>query len=365
MRTDKKNIDEKIVPENKGQKSLRRSKKRKTFIILAILAIVCAAVLIGGYCFLLDKFNNMDYEDLTGADFDINTGVDEKLEGYRNILIVGLDTRENEDEAYSKSDAIIIATINEDTGKVRLTSVYRDTLLDLEEHEGEHKLDKLTHQYMYGGPLALIKTLNRNMDLNIKEYVKVNWETVADAADNMGGLELTIKDYEIKEMNKFIKSTNKTLHGDKTKIKKAGKQTLNGIQTVTYCRIRKVGNGDYERTERMRKTMKAAFKKTKTMSIVELNDLADETLPEIGTNITGKKMVRLAIGALRYDLGKNSGWPYDVSEAVVDGVWYGPPVTLESNVKEMHRELFGQKNYEPTKKVKNINDRIIEFTGVE
>ena len=365
MRTDKINTYENIVPENKRQKRRRWSKKRKALIIISVLVIVCVALLIGGYFFLLDKFNNMDYEDLNGADYDINPGVEEKLEGYRNILIVGLDTRENEDESYSKSDAIIIATIKEDNGKVRLTSVYRDTLLDLEEQKGKHRLDKLTHQYMYGDPLSLIRTLNRNMDLNIKEYVKVNWETVADATDNMGGLELTIKDYEIKEMNKYIKSTNKTLHGDKTKIKKAGKQTLNGIQTVTYCRIRKVGNGDYERTERMRKTMKAAFKKTKTMSLGELNDLAEEILPEIGTNITGKKIVGLAVGTLRYDLGKNSGWPYDVSEAVVDGVWYGPPVTLESNVKEMHRKLFGQKNYEPTKKVKTINDRIIELTGVE
>jgi len=348
-----------------GRAAVKKNSRKKLIIALIIIAVILA--LLAGtaafaYHFLIKKFGKMEYTDLSGKDFGIDPGVEKQLKGYRNILLIGLDTRTGESESYSRSDAIIIATINKETGKITLTSVYRDTMLDIDE-DGEHKLDKVTRAYMYGGPLSLMRTLNRNMDLNIKEYIKVNWQTVADVTDAMGGLKLNVKDYEIDEMNKYIKSTNKTLHGNKTKIKKAGWQTLNGIQTVTYCRIRKVGNGDYERSERMRRTLKAAFKKAKTMKLSELNDIANATLPEIGTDISAESMTKMAIKAFDYKLGKNYGWPYDVTAAIVDGVWYGPPVTLESNVKELHGKLFKQKDYAPSDKVQQISNRIKEEIG--
>jgi anionic cell wall polymer biosynthesis LytR-Cps2A-Psr (LCP) family protein len=181
----------------------------------------------------------------------------------------------------------------------------------------------------------------------------------------MGGLTLDVKDYEVAELNKYIKDTNKTLQGDTTAIAAPGKQVLNGVQAVTYCRIRKVGNGDYERTERMRNTIKAAFAKAKTMKIKELENVADLTLPEVTTNIDAKTMFWTLYDASKLSMKKGVGWPYETTGATVGGVWYGPPVSLNANVTKLHEEMFGQAGYVPSAEVQSIHDKIVRMTGVE
>ena len=140
-----------------------------------------------------------------------------------------------------------------------MVSVVRDSFLQLEEND-QLVIDKLTHAHAYGGPVNTIRAINRNLDLNIKEFIRIDWKTVADTVDCLGGLELPITKGEINEMNKYIKDTNQSLDGSKKKIKKAGMQKLNGVQVVTYCRIRK-NDGDEQRAERYRAAMAAALKK--------------------------------------------------------------------------------------------------------
>lgn len=336
-----------------------------TLLVLALLAGAAGAGTWVVYGKLIEKFEKVEYVDYTGQDLAINPGVEESLANYRNILLVGVDTRRGESESYTRADAIIIISIDKEKETFRLISVYRDTLLELQKEDGEFKLDKVTHSYYYGGPLGTIRALNRNMDLNIKEFVKVNWYSVADFVDAMGGLTLDIKDYEVPEINKYIKDTNRTLEGDPTTLAGPGKQVLNGVQAVTYCRIRKVGDGDYERTERMRNTIKAAFKKAKTMRIRELEKVVDITLPEITSNMDAKTMLWTLYDASKLTMKKGAGWPYEVTGAIVDGVWYGPPVSLSANVTELHELIFGQKGYQPSETVMDIHDQIVQKTGVE
>lgn len=346
----------------------RRNWKKKLVITLVVLlALLGTGALAASFVYgkIIDKFEKVEYVDLSKQDLDIDPTVDADLKDYQNILLVGVDARRGELETNSRADAIIIISINKETGDFRLISVYRDTMLDLEETDGAHVLDKVTHSYVYGGAVSTIRTLNRNMDLNIKEYVKVNWYSVADFVDAMGGLTLNIKDYEVSEINKFIKNTNKTLEGDTTQLTGPGKQVLNGVQTVTYCRIRKVGNGDYERTERMRNTIKAAFAKAKTMKIKELSSVMDKTLPEVTTSISPKSMFWMLYDATKYEMKKSTGWPYETTGAMVNGVWYGPPVNLSKNVIELHKKVFKQADYEPTDRVNAISDAIILKTGVQ
>jgi LCP family protein required for cell wall assembly len=353
---------------------MRNEKRKKSKALRAFLIFLLVLVVLAGaagatawvvYGKVIDKFEKVELVDYSGQDLGINPGVEESLQGYRNILMVGVDTRRGESEAWTRADAIIIISINEEAGTFRLISVYRDTLLELQKEDGELYLDKVTHSYYYGGPLGTIRALNHNMDLNIKEFVKVNWYTVADFVDAMGGLTLDVKDYEVAELNKYIKDTNKTLQGDTTAIAAPGKQVLNGVQAVTYCRIRKVGNGDYERTERMRNTIKAAFAKAKTMKIKELENVADLTLPEVTTNIDAKTMFWTLYDASKLSMKKGVGWPYETTGATVGGVWYGPPVSLNANVTKLHEEMFGQAGYVPSAEVQSIHDKIVRMTGVE
>ena len=230
--------------------SVKPNLQRRRMILLFI-CVVLFMTLFGGVFLkqyaeakMISKFNMTTGEKLpldgsySLEAFGIDPKVDRDLKNYRNILLIGVDTRAGEKDNNCRSDANIIVSINKTTNEVRLISVLRDSYFDMEEN-GNWTLDKLTHAHAYGGPMNTIRSINRNMDLNIHEYVRVNWSSVVNIVDSIGGIDVNIEKHTIKEMNKYIKDTNKSLKGDKTKITKAGKQTLNGVQAVTFCRIRK------------------------------------------------------------------------------------------------------------------------------
>ena len=291
----------------------------------------------------------------------INSRVAKELRNYRNIALLGIDARDMSDDSQTRSDAMIIASINKETNEVKLVSLYRDTYVSLGDNYG---LDKMTHAYYYGGATQTLQTINRNLDLNCEEVVVVNWKAVADAVDLLGGLEINIRESEISEMNKYIKDTQKNIGGSKKKIRRAGKQTLNGVQAVTYARIRKdSAEGDHRRNERMKIVLSAAFEKAKNLDLDQLNKIANEVLPSIKTNITTNQMMEILLALNSYKITDSVSWPYDWTDWTYNGIWYGPPVTLKSNVTQLHEEFFNQKNYEPTDTVKEISDRISSLTG--
>jgi anionic cell wall polymer biosynthesis LytR-Cps2A-Psr (LCP) family protein len=164
-------------------------------------------------------------------------------------------------------------------------------------------------------------------------------------------------------MNKYIRDTNRSLHGSRKPIRHAGRQKLNGIQAVTYCRIRKVGGGDMERAQRMRTVFKCCYSKLMDMNLFELGAFADKVLPEIRTSMTGEQALQLVLRGCRYDISASQGWPYNWDGATIDGVSYDVPITLESNVVKLHKKAFGQKNYKAPDRVREISQRICESSG--
>lgn len=360
---------------NKKQKQ-KKSKAKIAAIILVIILAILGVLAAAGYIlgnrtldWAEEKLDSMDHVTLDDEDLEIDEQVAKDLKDYRNILILGIDKRKGEDIESCRSDAMIIMSIKKSTGEVKMISVVRDSFLQLDE-VGELRIDKLTHAHAYGGPVNTIRAINRNLDLNISEFVRVDWQTVADFVDNLGGLEMTIHDYEIDEMNKYIKDTNKSLEGDPTPIKKAGKQTLNGIQAVTYCRIRKVGGGDSERASRIRKTIEATISKCKNIvfdekaeGLKKINALCDNTLPEITTNIPTKDLMELFWEQKSIEIADSVGWPYTWDGAQLSGIWYDVPITLESNVIDLHEDIFGQKGYDPTDRVKEISELVSYESG--
>ncbi|MGI6721798.1 MAG: LCP family protein [Anaerovoracaceae bacterium] len=340
-----------------------RKKKRLRVIVIIIAIIVAAAAIASAYTYnrVISELDKLDTVKLTGK-LDIDPKVGNELKNYRNILLLGIDTRAGESDDYCRSDACIVISINKKTEKVRMISVVRDSYLDIEEN-GEHVLDKLTHAHAYAGPRNTIRALNRNLDLNIREYMRVNWRTVADLVDELGGVTVNIKDYEVAEMNKYIRDTNQSLKGSTAKIEKPGRQKLNGVQAVTYCRIRKVGNGDVERAQRMRRVLTCCYDKIKEKRLSELTALADKVLPEINTNLDGREAASLLYGFTKYKIVESEGWPYEWDGATINGVSYDVPITLEYNVEKLHEDAFGQKNYKPTKRVREISERVAQSSG--
>lgn len=342
------------MKEKKSKKGL------KIFgIIILILVIILLSIIGGTYWFINDKLSKIERIDINTEDLDISTNAEQNLTGYRNIALFGIDSRDNNLERGNRSDCIIIASINNDTKEVKLISVYRDTYVQID----GFGLDKITHAYSYGSAELAISTLNKNLDLNIKEFVTVNFDAVAEAVDALGGIDINIETQEeMKYLNSYIAETSKVTGITSEKLTKTGKQTLDGVQAVAYSRIRYTEGGDYKRAERMRTVIQAMVEKLKTKSIGEINNFIDIVLPKVKTNIKTEEILFLIPDMLNYKITESIGWPYETKGITLDR-WYGVPVTLENNVTRLHQEAFGETDYQVSEEIKTISNQIITKTG--
>lgn len=343
----------KIKKKNKGLKIFLR--------VLIVIIVIILGIAIAGYSFVHNKLSKMKTEYIDKTAIGISEEAKDSLKGYRNIALLGIDSRADDYGTGNRSDCIIIASINEKTKEVKLLSVYRDTYVYVTEN-GNKKLDKITHAYSYGGAQNTLKSLNEALDLNITEYVTVNFDAVIAAVNALNGVEIDITSEELKYINDYIDATSQSSGVKSSHLSKAGRQTVDGVQAVAYSRIRYTAGGDYKRTERMRTVVTAMAKKAKTLSIGQLNKLADEILPRVSKNIENNDIIALIPSALSFDITESLGWPYNV-KGITTTAWYGVPVTLESNVIKLHKELFGQEDYKVSETVKEMNDAIIKKTG--
>lgn len=359
--------EDKPSKENrKKKKSGKKGKKSGRALKIALIAVLILVLGIGGIIaagltVVKSTLDNVGRIELDPEMIGINPQVDAELSNYRNIALLGIDARDMSSDENVRSDAIIIASINKETYEIKMFSVFRDTLLDLGDDVG---LDKVTHAYYYGGPTKVLYALNKNLDLNVKEVVVVNWKAVADTVDALGGIDVEIQESEINEMNKYIHDTYVNIGGSDKKIESAGMQTLNGNQAVTYARIRKDAiTGDYRRNERMKIVVRAAFDKAKQFDIGAIKKISNEILPEIKTNMSSSDMLAMVLKLNSFSMTDSEGWPYDVG-SWSNGGWYGPPVTLSSNVTKLHEQFFAQEGYTPTEDVQSISERISATTGL-
>lgn len=344
--------------ENKKQRKKKNTALKIVLILILIIILIIGGVVAGGYWYVNDKLGKMQQVHINEEELEINEEVEQNLSEYRNIAIFGVDSRANDLGKGNRSDCIIIASINNKTKEVKLLSVYRDTYVKI----GNYGLDKITHAYSYGeAPLAL-STLNTNLDLNIKEFVTVNFDSVAEAVNALGGVQIPVTSEEIKYINSYIDETSKVTGISTSHITSPGMKTLDGVQAVAYGRIRYTAGGDYKRTERMRDVLTAMLTKLQTKSIGEMNTLLDQILPKIYTNISTGSIISEIPNVMRYKITDSIGWPYEVKGITLDR-WYGVPITLESCVKKMHEELFNETNYTVSTTVKTISDSIIKKTG--
>lgn len=339
--------------KNTRPRTRQQRKKKKRLKILLILEILflLAVVLFGVYYFFYSK---LDHDKGGMDDVVINEFNDPNMKDYQNIALFGMDSQVNDLEDSSRSDALMVLSIHKKTKNMKLISVYRDTYVNID----NHGLDKINHAYAFGNAQLAVSTLNQNLDLNIDDYVTVNFKALANAVDALGGIEIDVKSYELKNLNNYIGNMNKINGGNSPKIKNPGLQTLDGNQAVAYTRIRYSGNGDFERTERQRRVFTELLKKSKKSNPVALVKLVNIMFPQIKTSLNPFEVLGLAKDIGSYDLVEQGAFPTKQDGRRIGGIYYGVPVTLKSNVIELHKTMFGTEDYVPSNTVIEISDRI-------
>ena len=343
------------VRDRKQAKKAKR--RRKRFIVICEVVVLLVLLVVA---FVMAKLNK-----IKGEDFDENKllmGAD--LTGYTNIALFGLDSREGEINGGVQSDCIMIASINNETDDVKLVSVYRDTLLQ----QADETYEKANSAYNRGGPEEAISLLNRNLDLDIQNYVSVNFNALVDTIDLLGGLEVELTAEEAFWCNGYSAETAQVVGQEMIPIKEeAGVQLLDGVHAVSYARIRYTEGDDFKRAERQRFILNETAKKAKKASFSTLNKILDKVFPQISTSFSANELLGFAANALNYNIVETTGFPFQVttSENVMNHYGsYVVPIEFKQNVIELHKLLFGEEDYEPSETVQLINDEIIYLTGV-
>lgn len=322
--------------------------------------IICLAA--ASVVYVAAKWSKVEVNTIAKEDLVINKTVEEQLgTGYTNIALFGGDSRTGELGEGVRTDSIIIASLNNETKEIKMVSVYRDTLLDI---SGNDEYQKCNAAYSFGGPTGAINMLNRNLDLNIENYVTVDFAIIADVVDQLGGIEIEVIDAEIPYINKYIPETARVSKKKAKLVKKAGKQTLDGVQATTYARIRSTKGGDFKRTDRQRYVIEQMVKKIKTCNLATINKIMDSVLPKISTNMSATEIAKYAAFYNQYTLGENTGFPEVVSTATLDGKGSVViPVSLEDNVVKMHEFLYPDDSYMPSSEVSDISNTIATITA--
>lgn len=349
---------------NRKRKKMTRRQRRKRKLILFIVEVLVILILLAALFVIikLNKLNNTGDLDEDKLNINIDAKTQELLDGYTNIALFGIDNRSTGKYESGNSDCIMIASINNDTKEVRLISVYRDSFLAVDDDD---HLRKLNAAYAKGGPTGAVAALNKNLDLDIKEYVAVDFNAVMEVVDALGGIELDITSKEAETMKIYINAMNEVMGTNGTAVSGPGLQTVNGIQALAYCRDRYSGGDDYGRTERQRTVISKIVEKAKAASLPTLNKVIDELFPDISTSLSSSEILGLAAGIKDYELADTQGWPFQLTTERMGGKLGDVvvPTDLETNVNLLHQYLFDVEDYETTQTVKNISKSVINETG--
>lgn len=354
------------------QKRVRRRRRRNTLSrVMFALEIIVLVVLMGGL-FVYAKLGKLNHETINEEELDVNESVTENqvMKGYTTIALVGIDSRDDKLKSDWNSDTMIITSINNDTKKVKLVSVYRDTYLCLGEDEDENNSYGLANSaYCTGGAKKMINMLNKNLDMNISDFVTVNFQAVAETVELLGGIDVEMKKEEVVHLNNYCVETSEVTGMDYTPLEEIeGVHHLNGVQAVAYARIRKTSGNDFRRAARQREVIYRIVEKAKNSSIATLNTVLDKIFPMIYTSLTEKEILSMGMNMLSYDIEDQTGFPFDhlygdtVKEAM-DGVDCVLPITLESNVIKLHEFLYPEDSYVPSNEVKTYSQEIIDKSG--
>lgn len=378
----KRRISEEAYTDEEEYVETRRAPKKRKGIKRWVLVLVFAVeiillLLLLALWYIIGKINMIEYTPINKDAIVVNPDIDhnyteEVLEGYTNILLLGTDIRDNGSKdvlfkvGENHTDSIIVASINNKTKEVRLVSVYRDTILQMSDvnNSGEPKFDKATEAIFWYGIESAISMINVNLDLDIQDYIMVNWEALIQIIDAVGGIDIEINDTELYWINAYLHDTSENTGRDFEYVEHSGYVHLDGIQATSYCRIRYGGGSDYRRTERQRNVIALVLQKAKSIDITQLNSAINSIFGNVATSLELKEILDLAKSVTSYTLTDTAGLPFSLTDqiqypaglpSITDPVF---PTTLEDSVVQLHKFLFDTENYSVSDTVKRISDEI-------
>lgn len=291
----------------------------------------------------------------------IETDKSEEAKGYRNIALFGVDATDGELGKGTRSDSIIIASIDMDTQEIKLVSVFRDTFLNL----GNDSYNKCNAAYANGGPEQAINMLNMNLDLDITDYITVGFGGLIDSVDALGGIEMDVTETEITHLNNYQMTMAEELGLDYIPVEHSGRQLLNGLQATAYCRIRYTKGDDFRRAQRQRDVLTAMMDKAKYASVSDLTEMVNAILPEVQTSLGVNDILSVLGSVAGYDVVASDGFPFEGSRTGANVGSKGScviPDDLEENVVELHEMLYPETAYRPSKQVESISTEIAALT---
>ena len=318
---------------------IRKKKKIKMWKKVLLIAVgLFILVGVGSFTYVYTQLSKVKTTKITKTDAALgispNVVADDQI---TNIAFFGVDRR-NSDEP-GRSDSIIVMSIDAKHQKIKMSSVMRDTYVKVEGH-GE---TKITHAYAYGGPQLAIKTLNQNFNLDIKDFVTVDFFNLEKIIDAVGGVTIDVQKNEINLLNSYMNETAGIEKKSITKVTKTGPQTLNGMQAVAYSRIRYTAGGDFERTERQRTVLTAMLNKIKSAGATQFPSLVSKLLQYTETSMTSVDILKMGTKVITSNMMNldQERFPIDgyCNAKTIDGVWYLVP-NLPATVDQMHKYIF-------------------------
>lgn len=336
-----------------GGKKRRRARRRYRMAVVLGEILFLTVVLAGFY--LVSRWDKMNHVELESGDVHVNQDIDEAYasqisSGYKIYGLFGMDGDE------TNCDVVMLVSLNEGTGEIRMVSIYRDTIMEMPDGSWE-KINQGINQGKKG--TSEMNILNKNLDLKLDGYVMVDWTSVAVAINLLGGVDLEVTDAMMTEINGYINDTVKNLKGGLGSYQLAGPgyQHLDGVQTVAYCRLRHQDN-DFNRARRQREVLEQLFVKAKQLDPVRLAGIIDAVFPGITTTMTLPEALELVSGVSGYQMGESTGFPFYKEFVSTWRIKDDYPVfamDLENNVTQLHEFLYGTRDYEPSDTVKTIS----------
>lgn len=337
-----KNVNPRTVKKVEKER-VKKPKKKRGFLTRLFLLVLLFTIVGGGTYFAFHYVKNQ--------------------KGYYTVAVFGVDSRDGNVEKGALSDVNMIVNVDRESGDIQLISIYRDMYSMIDE---DGKFHKFNQAYVEGGPEQALETLNRNLDLDIKDYITVNWKAVIDAINILGGVDLEITDAEFKYMNSFIAKTVEATGVGSYELEHAGMNHLDGVQAVAYARLRLMDT-DFNRTERQRKVVSLAFDKAKNANFSTLYSILVAVLPQTSTNVGIDNLIPFAKDISKYHLSETTGFPFDKDTKKMHKRDYVIPITLKSNVIALHEMLYGKipgYSYTPSETLVKISNKIIKDTGM-
>lgn len=350
-------------------RSRRRSRSRSKLILFGIEIVIILVMLVALYLVMHKSSEGPKMADLDPQVLEIHEEVKQlkeeggTMQGYRNIALFGLDA-ENEAQMYkgSHSDSIMIASVNMDTGDIRLVSVYRDTYLNL----GNDDYWKATQAYFSGGAEQAVKMLNMNLDMDITNFVAVGYKGLSEVIDGLGGVYVDVDSEELKHINNYQVDVSNVLKCQYTPVTEPGYQLLNGVQATSYCRIRQTKGDDFQRAARQREVIQAIEDRAKEADLATLTKVFNDCIDDIYTSLDSKDILDLLGNIANYRIVEEEGFPQPDFRGNANMGAKGAcviPTDLVTNVEWLHQFLFEDAAYTVSDSVREYSQRILSDTS--